>query len=53
VAEGSAKAAAKRQASAEASARRRAEQDARRRERAVEGLGQDLVRGVLGTLFGK
>jgi DNA helicase HerA-like ATPase len=48
-----AKAEARRRCSEEAAARRRAEQDARRRERMLEDLGEDLVRGVFGTLFGK
>ncbi len=52
-AEREAKAEARRRASEEAAARRRAEQDARRRERMLEDLGEDLVRGVFGTLFGK
>jgi hypothetical protein len=52
-AEREARAEAKRRASAESAARRQAQQDARRRERVLEDLGQDLVRGVFGTLFGK
>ena len=52
-AEREAKAEAKRRASAESAARRRAEQDARRRGRMLEDLGEDVIRGVFGTLFGK
>jgi DNA helicase HerA-like ATPase len=48
-----AKAGARRRVTEAAAARRRAEQDARRRERMLEDLGEDLVRGVFGTLFGR
>ena len=52
-AERDAKAAERRRASEDAAARREAERAAKRQQEMIEDVGGDLLRGVLGTLFGR